>query len=158
MSKFIEQDKYVDILQNVVNLCVDVCLRYNHSYVFVKRKEEPCKGVYWPVGGRVLKGEKMEDAARRKIKEELGLEYTGNLNPIGYYEDTYSEHSLGTFPYSSLSVVWLGYINKTQWKNITLDHTSEEVSLVLHLPDRFKVRTFHDFGRPYWYVNSGGWV
>lgn len=156
MNNFIEDNKYIDILQNITNLCVDVCLRYDYRYLLVKRKEEPCKGVYWPVGGRVYKGEKMEDAARRKIKTELGVEFKGKLSPIGFYEDTYTEHSLGVNPYSSISIVWMGFLSKDQVNKIILDNTSENYSLESRLPERFKVRTFADFGRPYWYIDSVG--
>ena len=96
----------------------------------------------------------MEDAARRKIKTELGVEFKGKLSPIGFYEDTYTEHSLGVNPYSSISIVWMGFLSKDQVTKIILDNTSEDYSLEHRLPERFKVRTFADFGRPYWYINS----
>jgi 8-oxo-dGTP pyrophosphatase MutT (NUDIX family) len=40
----------------------------------VERSSEPVKGVWWWPGGRLLKGETFFDAAKRKAKEETGIE------------------------------------------------------------------------------------
>lgn len=155
---FIETDTYRTILNNVTNICVDVCLRYDNKFLLIKRTEEPCKGVYWPIGGRIHKGEKAENAARRKILEEIGIDFTQELKPLGYYEDTYSVMSLGEMDYSTISICWLGYLNKEQVSEIKLDDTSEGYAFNLTLPERFKINTFEDFGRPYWYLKSVGQI
>jgi len=51
-------------------LCVDVILRNRKGeYLLLKRLNEPKKGRWWPVGGRVSGGE-LTAAARRKVREE----------------------------------------------------------------------------------------
>lgn len=151
---FIPEQEYKQILHYSVNLCVDVLLRYNYKYLLIKRNEEPCKDVYWPIGGRVHKLETSEDAARRKIKEEIGIEFTDKLSTIGFYEDVYEKNNFGEGPYHTLSTVWLGYLTKEQFESIKLDSTSSEFKLDRYMPKRFKVSTFADYHRPFWYVES----
>jgi len=114
------------------------------------------KTVYWPIGGRVHKLETSLDAAKRKIKEEIGIDFTAELAPIGFYEDVYEKNSFGDGPYHTLSTVWLGHLSKKEFKNIKLDSTASEYKLDKHMPERFKVQTFADYGRPYWYLDSIG--
>jgi len=151
---YIEDSLYKQILENSVNLCVDVLLRYDHKYLLIKRKEEPCKGVYWPIGGRIHKGEGAEQAARRKIFEEIGIDFSAPIKPIGYYEDTYETNSFGYGPYSTLSICWLGYLSKTQYESIQLDKTSSKFRLHTHIPARFTIKTYDDYPKPYWYMES----
>lgn len=153
---FIPTEEYRQILHHSINLCVDVLLRYDYRYLLIKRTEEPCKDVYWPIGGRVHKLETSLDAAKRKIKEEIGIDFTAELTPIGFYEDVYEKNSFGDGPYHTLSTVWLGHLTKKEFKNIKLDSTASEYKLDKHMPERFKVQTFADYGRPYWYLDSIG--
>ena len=143
---FIESDTYKLILDNVTNVCVDVILRYKEKLLLIKRLEEPMKGVPWPVGGRLWKGETSEQAARRKIKEEVGIDYTAPLIPIGFYEDTYTANSFSdNTDYSTISIVWAGVLSEEQAKQIELDNTSEKFNFYTKLPKRFKVTMFSDF-------------
>ncbi|MEM4522908.1 MAG: NUDIX domain-containing protein [Nitrososphaeria archaeon] len=48
----------------------------NDTILFLKRKNEPAKGQWWLPGGRIRKGESIEEALFRKIKEETGLTVT----------------------------------------------------------------------------------
>jgi len=138
---FIPEKQYKEIIKNTVNLCVDVCLRYNDKLLLIKRTEEPCKGVFWPIGGRIHKGERAIDAAKRKIKEEIGIDFKGELYPIGFYEDRYTSNSFSKkTDYCTLSIVWVGDLEGLP--SIILDGTSEEYGLFEELPKRFKVTTF----------------
>lgn len=139
----IPEDTYKLILDNVINVCTDVCLKYQDRYLLICRTEEPCKGVFWPIGGRIHKGESAEDAARRKILEEIGVVYTAPLIAIGYYEDTYTENSFATNTnYSTISIVFEGDLNLDNLHGFRLDNTSNSVGLFEFLPERFKIRKF----------------
>ncbi len=143
---WIEAETYKLILENSVNVCVDIILRHKEKILLIKRKEEPMQGTPWPVGGRVWKGEKQIDACRRKIKEEIGIDYTGPLIPIGFYEDTYTANSFSDdTSYSTISIVWAGQLSPEDVKKIELDSTSEDYGFYTRLPKRFKVTMFSDF-------------
>ena len=138
---FIPEKEYKQIINKTVNLCVDVCLRYNDRVILIKRREEPCKGVYWPIGGRIHKGETAEAAARRKILEETGIAFTGKLIPMGYYEDHYTQNAFSrNTSYNTLSIVFAGDLEGLP--NIILDKTSDDFGLFDELPKRFSVKMF----------------
>ena len=138
---FIPEKQYKQILNNAVNLCVDICLKYNNKVLLIRRTEEPCKGIYWPVGGRIHKGETADQAARRKIKEEIGIDFTGELYPVGYYEDTYDSNSFASkIEYCTLSIVFAGEL--IGLPNFMLDQTSDDMQLFDALPERFRVKMF----------------
>ena len=137
---YIESSLYQKIIDCSVNLCVDIFLEKDGKYLLIKRTQEPVKGVYWPIGGRIHKGETAEQAARRKIKEEVGIDYHYDLTSIGYYEDQYSANSFRTDThYHTLSIVFLGKINDL---NIKLDKTSEEWGFFQNFPERFVIKKF----------------
>lgn len=73
INGFISQDKYDDILRLIPIVCVDVAIAYRGKILIVERRDAPCAGQWWLPGGRLFKGEGLEDCARRKAKEEVGL-------------------------------------------------------------------------------------
>lgn len=77
--KNISKEEYEHVLDLVPIICVDlVIMNDNGEVLVVKRQNEPGKGEWWIPGGRLLKNESIEECARRKAKEELGLD----LEPI----------------------------------------------------------------------------
>ena len=144
---FIPDTEYKKIIQKIPILCVDIILRHKDQVLLVKRADAPCRGVYWPVGGRVHKGESVDAAARRKILEEIGIKYKGVLIPIGFYEDNYTESAFeAQTEYSSFSLVFVGNLNNQQTKSkVRLDKTSEDFGYFDTLPKRFVVKRFSDF-------------
>lgn len=67
-------------------LAVDVLIRKDNGYVFVKRKNEPYRGRWALPGGLVEYGETTEEAAKREAKEETGLDVK-LIRLIGVYSD-----------------------------------------------------------------------
>lgn len=134
-------NQYIEILRILPIFCVDVVVRNSRGkYLLLKRTNEPKKGQWWVIGGRVNKGETMEDAAIRKVKEEIGSRVK-NLCPIGYFELVNGKNPFGvSFKYHSLSVVFSTVIDdKTA---IKLDHQSEKFKFAKKLPDDFNIKTF----------------
>ena len=74
MAGFIPLDKYKEILELVAIPCVDVAVRHKGKLLLIKRQNPPLQGAWWLPGGRIFKHETMEQAARRKLKEETNLE------------------------------------------------------------------------------------
>ena len=56
----------------IVSVEAVICI--NNALLFLRRKNEPAKGEWWFPGGRIHKGESLEAALLREIKEETGLE------------------------------------------------------------------------------------
>jgi colanic acid biosynthesis protein WcaH len=119
-------------------LTVDVILKYGKKYILVKRKNEPLKGYYWILGGRVLKGENADDGARRKIYEELGIKIK-NVKFFGYYEEHYKKSAWGVTSHTT-SLVFTA--NTESIEKFKLDDQSSNWILDNKLPPRF-LRHFH---------------
>lgn len=134
---------YRKIQMNLPILCVDVLVRYRGKYLLVKRTEEPVKNVYWVIGGRVLKNEPLRSAAKRKMREEIGL-LPYEMEMVGIYEDQYEESSLGRVPggYHTVAVVFEAFVDSLE--GLKLDRTSEDWGLFDDPPSRFRVKTFKD--------------
>lgn len=63
------------------------------------------KGEWWVVGGRVFIGEDPVDAARRKAKEEVGLDIDCPRF-VGYYSDVYPRSAFERTEYQTVSLVF----------------------------------------------------
>ncbi len=85
---YIKTEMYNKIIEVLPILCVDVIIRNSQGHcLLIKRFNEPKKGLWWVIGGRVLKGESCNEAAIRKIREEVSLSVqvispVGGVNPL----------------------------------------------------------------------------
>ena len=106
--------------------CVDVVLFHDNKILLVKRKNEPAKGEWWVPGGRVYKNEKLEEAAKRKIFEEVGLKVKVN-KMIGIYETIFEKSAFGKID-GGTHTINIGFLVEAEDKNlkIKLDKTSAE--------------------------------
>ena len=139
----IEESLYTEIISNVPLPCVDVIVRYRDKYLLVKRKEEPEQGEFWVPGGRVLRGERLDAAVRRKLLSEIcpweeAFEWD-TLRMVGVYEDVWETG--GKVPgYHTVANVFEIVIRDLG--GIKLDDTSADWGLFTRLPARFKVQRF----------------
>lgn len=71
----IPENIYSQITRLMPIPCVDLFIEDERGKILlIKRSNEPAKGHWWFPGGRVHFKEPREQAARRKLKEECGLE------------------------------------------------------------------------------------
>lgn len=84
-------------------LCVDLIIRRGDRVLLIKRENEPLRGFWWVPGGRVLKGETLLDAAKRKAASEVGLDIEPRF--VGIYEGRF-ETSAQNVPAHSVSIVF----------------------------------------------------
>lgn len=68
------------------SLTVDIIIKTEEGVVLIKRKNDPFKGKWAIPGGFVEYGETVENAARREVKEETGLEVELE-DLVGVYSD-----------------------------------------------------------------------
>jgi colanic acid biosynthesis protein WcaH len=134
-------DQYNNIISVMPVLCVDLLLRNSKGeFLFVRRANEPKKDQWWPVGGRVIKGETLEQAAVRKIQEETSLSIH-NLHPVGYFETVNDVHPFNLEnSYHAVSVVFIADIDDDQ--TIRLDPQSKGWKYSLFLPREFLIHPF----------------
>jgi len=84
---------YQQIIQHMPVACVDLLVTNKQGRVLMlKRRKPPAKGQWWFPGGRVLYFEKRIDAARRKLREECGLEAL-NIRELGTYDVIFDGNS-----------------------------------------------------------------
>jgi ADP-ribose pyrophosphatase YjhB (NUDIX family) len=88
---FIPKEIYTTILEYMPIPTVDILfLKSNWDILLAKRNNEPLKWVYYIPWGRVEKWEKSLDAAKRKAKEELGIDIDIlKLIFLGIYDDIF---------------------------------------------------------------------
>lgn len=126
--------KIVDILPI---LCVDIVVKHKGKNLLVKRRREPAKGKWWVPGGRVLKGETIERAAKRKMKEEAGINIK-IIKLLGYYEKHFKENEFGLK--SGIHAVSIVVLAEPLSLNIKLDGQSSDWCFSATLPKDFKIK------------------
>jgi colanic acid biosynthesis protein WcaH len=67
-------EEYGKILDHIVVACVDTAITHKGKILLVKRTEDPAKDSWWIFGGRIQRGETLQQAARRGIYRELALD------------------------------------------------------------------------------------
>lgn len=138
----IPTETYEKIVDAIPILCVDAIIRNDKGeYLLVKRTNEPLKGEWWVPGGRVFKGELLEDAVKRKVKGELGIDIKV-LHPAGYYEDQFAKNPLNVK--SGLHTLGIAFFAEPMDLNITLDDQHKEWGFFKKLPKRFLVKPFSE--------------
>ncbi|MCK4791163.1 MAG: NUDIX domain-containing protein [Desulfobacteraceae bacterium] len=134
-------EQYERIIDVLPILCVDIVVKNSTGeYLLIKRANEPLKGNWWVIGGRVLKGETLKQAAVRKVKEETFLDVDA-VFPIGYYEDTVEANPFGLASrLHSVSVVFSASVDDHQ--QIKLDYQSTDWKYSKVLPANFHIKSF----------------
>ena len=138
----IPAEEYKKIMKVLPILCVDIVVKNAAGqYLLIRRANEPLKDQWWVIGGRVLKGETLEQAAIRKVKEETSLDVDA-IFPIGYYEDAAEVNPFGLgAPLHSVSVVFSARVDDHQ--EIRLDYQSIDWKYSKVLPVNFYIKSFY---------------
>lgn len=117
----IEQQLYNQILSNMPILCVDaVIIDKTNKVLLLKRKNEPAKNSWWFPGGRLQKGETLENAVVRKANEETGLDLT-LLKSLGVTQ-TIFDTGPNDIPVHTVNFTFLLFSSDTSKLNIDRDH------------------------------------
>jgi ADP-ribose pyrophosphatase YjhB (NUDIX family) len=87
---FVDRALYGRFVEQLPICCVDVFVydTTKNTYFMVKRDQDPCKNVWWFVGGRLNKGEDFAACTRRKCKAEVGLDVEP-IAQLGAYSTTF---------------------------------------------------------------------
>ena len=135
----ITESLYREIISVLPIICVDVVIRNKSGKVLLaRRKNEPIKGHWWVVGGRILSGESAHQAGIRKTLEETGLKIN-ELRFLGFYEDVYDKNAFDIpKPYHTLSLAFETQLSSEQSEEtIRLDSQHSDWGWFDKLPERF---------------------
>jgi len=135
----IPADAYKSILEYSVISAVDAIIVEHGKVLLAKRTQKPCKGQWWIPGGRQFKGEMPEDAVKRKVKEEIGLDVKVE-KLVGVYDVMFdeTEQDVKTGVHYVARVYVVSSINKGQ--EIELDTTQKEYKWISSIDD-----SLHDY-------------
>jgi len=70
----IPQRLYDQITEHMPIASVEAMIVRDEALLFLRRNNQPAKGEWWFPGGRIRKGESLDQTLRREIREETGLE------------------------------------------------------------------------------------
>ena len=110
---FLSDTTYAEALDALVVCCADAALLYEGQWLIAKRAWEPHPD-WWVIGGRMRKGERIEQALRRNLRREVHLDLREErlLSILGYYNliwDTRAQEPTtnGCHVFSITTVVYL---------------------------------------------------
>jgi ADP-ribose pyrophosphatase YjhB (NUDIX family) len=98
-SDFIPASVFDEIVKCLPIVSFEGVIVTVRGLLFLKRNNEPVKGKWWFPGGRIHKGESLEEALKREVKEETGLEVT-SYRLINIYSRVFPERHDITIAYS----------------------------------------------------------
>ncbi len=118
---FIPESLYKEIIKALPIACVDVIVSHKGKFLLGKRIRKPAQGKWWFIGGRVLKGEKLERAAMRQLKGELGILRVRSMRQVGTKETIFKNSAFGSGTHTINTV----FMVEVQNPKITKPKTSE---------------------------------
>ena len=136
---FIKETFYKDIIQSIPILCVDIIIKNEkEEFLLIKRSNQPLKGEFWLVGGRINQGEYAEDAAQRKLMQEVGIQ-KDKFKFVGVYEGIFDVDPFDKVDntYHTIGLVFEIQINSQT--EINLDEQSSEWKWSNTFPEKYKM-------------------
>ena len=102
----IPEKEYRRILEKMPICCVDILIHIGRKFLLVKRLNQPVKGKWYVIGGRVEKWEPLEKAVRRKAWEEAGIKVKIEKF-LGVEETMFSKGPFGMGKYHTINLQYL---------------------------------------------------
>ena len=143
---FIPEEEYQKIMKTMPVFCADFLIRYGDKHLLIKRTEEPVKGVYWVIGGRLRHKETIQQLAERVHTREIGR-YFPDFKMIGFsnyqFPDVPNQRATHT-----PTMLYLVEVDEMFEPNI--DDTHSDFIWSTELPEELKNQTdFFDYERFY---------
>jgi ADP-ribose pyrophosphatase YjhB (NUDIX family) len=123
-SDFIPTFLYDQIVKLLPIVSVDAVIVINKSLLLLKRKNQPAKGLWWFAGGRIHRGESLEQTLYREVKEETGLEIE-DYKLINVYSRVFPERH----------DITIAYLCSCKEGKVTLNDEHSEYELFREIPD-----------------------
>lgn len=104
--------------------CVDAVFKVGKKVYLFKRAYDPAKNEWWVIGGRILKGEYLNDAVIRKVKEEIGVDVK-IVSIIGVYENFFRTNRFDTKKKNGTHSISICFLVEPKKKNFKLNFNEE---------------------------------
>ena len=121
------QKEFEDIYSKVPRLAVDLVIKYKGGIIFTKRNIIPYKGKWHLPGGTISLNERLNDAAKRITRKELGLNIKIK-KVLGYIEYFVKNKK---YPLHTTSVVLLAEFSNGE---IILNEESSKIKISKKIP------------------------
>jgi colanic acid biosynthesis protein WcaH len=122
-NDFIPDDVYDQITKLLPIASVEALIVIDKALLFLRRKNHPAKGEWWFPGGRIRRGESLEQALRREVREETGLEISSH-KLINVYSRIFPERH----------DITIAYLCKCKEGEVRLNDEHSEYSLFAENP------------------------
>jgi len=122
-SDFIPSILYNQIMQLMPIVSVEAVIVIEKSLLFLRRKNQPVLGEWWFPGGRIRKGESLDEALYREVEEETDLEIS-SYKLINVYSRVFPERH----------DITIAYLCKCKEGRVTLNNEHSGYSLFKGLP------------------------
>ena len=132
LVEWLSDDEWATIVRNVPIVSVDLVVLTDDGVVLAKRTNEPAKGEWFVPGGRVRKGERLEDAVHRVAKEELGIEVE-IVESLGAYEHLYGESDVDRS--GGKHYLANGFVVRGESVEFTIDDQHGDVQVFEEIPN-----------------------
>jgi colanic acid biosynthesis protein WcaH len=93
----ISEDEWRTVVRTVPIVSVDLLVRHDGGVVLGKRENRPARGEWFVPGGRVRKGESLDDAVHRVAEAELGADVRTESR-LGASDHRYDESEFADIP------------------------------------------------------------
>ena len=111
----LDKDIFKCIVQYAPLISIDFLIEKDGKYLLGKRINKPAKDYYFTIGGRIFKNESIENAKKRILKEEIGLELKNDESKfIGVFEHFYDDSVFG----DEISTHYINFVYKLKVNDI----------------------------------------
>ena len=90
-SSFIDDTLFRGIIEHTPLVSLDLVVKKDGKVLLGKRLNKPARGYWFTIGGRILKGERLEETIARIARDELGTVLTNPARFIGVFEHLYDD-------------------------------------------------------------------
>lgn len=130
MSDWIDDETYRSMVEQMPIPSVDLLMDCEDGVLLGYRENRPAKDTWFVPGGRVQKGEELDDAVHRIAQEETGTNVE-IVNQLGAYSLKYPDSE---FEYMPKHYVATAYVVRPEDETFTPDDQNAELDVFDELP------------------------
>jgi colanic acid biosynthesis protein WcaH len=90
-SSYIDDALFRDIIENIPLVSLDLLVKRDGNILLGRRLNDPAKGYWFTIGGRILKNERIDSAISRITQDELGTLLDHPAEFVGVFEHLYDD-------------------------------------------------------------------